>query len=106
MEKTDATQAMALNVRLKATDNTSTPVIANYTRVGVAQGVAYVDFGFIEPVLLGVVAQRAKNGDSLPKHMDASVTTRVALPIDALARLQQQLSQIVSGVNGKAAVNS
>lgn len=34
----------------------------NYTNVGVARGIAYVDFGFIEPALLGAIAKKAKDG--------------------------------------------
>ena len=38
----------------------------NYTNIGVTQGIAYVDFGFIEPTLLGAIAKTAKNGQTTP----------------------------------------
>ena len=40
---------IALNVRLKPSESSAPPRATNYTNVGVAHGIAYVDFGFIEP---------------------------------------------------------
>ena len=40
---------IALNVRLKPVDYSNLPHQANYSNVGMAQGIAYLDFGFIEP---------------------------------------------------------
>ena len=42
---------LALNVRLKSGDSSAHPRASNYTNVGVAKGIAYVDFGFIEPTI-------------------------------------------------------
>ena len=98
---TKGASAIELSVRLKPVDHTDQPVLANYTYAGTAQGVAYVDFGFIEPALLGAIVHRVKNGESLPKTMEGSLATRVALPLDALIRLQQQLTQILIGLNRK-----
>ena len=101
-----SSSAIALNVRLKPVEHTDQPVLANYTYAGTAQGVAYVDFGFIEPALLGAILQRAQKGESLPKSLEGSLATRVALPLDALIRLQQQLTQILIGLNWKPSVKS
>ena len=62
---------IALNVRLKASEPSAHPRATNYTNVGVAQGIAYVDFGFIEPTLLAAVAKTAKDGQAAPKGLDA-----------------------------------
>ncbi len=51
---------IALNVRLKPSDSSAHPRAANYTNVGVAQGMAYLEFGFIEPALLAAIAKTAK----------------------------------------------
>ena len=48
-------QTIALNVRLKPSESSEHPRATNYTNVSVAQGVAYLDFGFIEPTLLAAV---------------------------------------------------
>jgi hypothetical protein len=86
---------IALNVRLKPSEPSAHPLAANYTNVGVAQGVAYLDFGFIEPALLVAIAQTAKDGNAAPKGLEGHVVTRVAMPIDNLAQLHQQLQQVL-----------
>ena len=44
----DSTEStIPLNVRLKPSEPSGHPLAANYSNVGVAQGIAYVDFGFI-----------------------------------------------------------
>ena len=74
------------------------PRAANYTNVGIAQGIAYVDFGFIEPALLGAVAKDAKNGQPAPKGIEGQLVTRVAMGVDVLARLHQQIQQVLMGL--------
>jgi len=58
---------IALNVRLKPSEPSAHPRATNYTNVGVAQGIAYLDFGFIEPALLAAIAKTAKEGPAAPK---------------------------------------
>ena len=79
-------------------DQSDRPHLANYRHVGVAQGIAYVDFGFIEPALLGVIAKTAKDGQSAPKAIDGQLVTRVAMGVDVLARLHQQIQQVLVGL--------
>lgn len=88
-------QTIALNVRLKPSESSAHPRAANYTNVGVAQGIAYVDFGFIEPTLLAAVAKTAKNGQAAPKGLEGHLVTRVAMSVDVLARLHQQIQQVL-----------
>jgi hypothetical protein len=57
----------------------------------VAQGIAHVDFGFIEPTLLAAIAKTAKDGQAAPIALDGHLITRAAMDISALARLQQQI---------------
>lgn len=40
-------KTIALNVRLKTVDHSELPHSANYTNVGLAQGIVYVDLVFI-----------------------------------------------------------
>jgi hypothetical protein len=91
-------QTLALNVRLKPSESSAHPRATNYTHVGVAQGIAYVDFGFIEPALLGAVAKRAKEGQAAPKGLEGHLVTRVAMGVDVLARLHQQIQQVLVGL--------
>jgi hypothetical protein len=92
----DATgQAIALNVRLKPSDSSAHPRATNYTNVGVAQGIAYVDFGFIEPSMLAAIAKAAKDGQAAPKGLEGALVSRVAMSVDVLARLHQQIQQVL-----------
>lgn len=92
----DAT--IALNVRLKPSDSSAHPRAANYTNVGMAQGMAYLDFGFIEPALLAAIAKTAKDGQAAPKGLDGHLVTRIAMDVGAMARLHQQLQQVLVGL--------
>ena len=87
--------AIPLNVRLKPSESSAHPRMVNYTNVGVAQGIAYLDFGFIEPALLAAIARTAKDGQPAPKGLDGHLVTRVALPVCNLAQLQQQIQQVL-----------
>ncbi|MDZ4855419.1 MAG: hypothetical protein SGJ26_11280 [Nitrospirota bacterium] len=86
-------QTIALNVRLKPSESSAHPRASNYTNVGVAQGIAYVDFGFIEPTLLASIAKTAKDGQAAPKGLEGALVTRLAMGVDVLARLHQPIPQ-------------
>ena len=88
-------KVLALNVRLKSGEPSAHPRSTNYTNVGVAQGIAYMDFGFIEPALLGAIARTAKNGQPAPKGIEGQLVTRVSMGVDVLARLHRQIQQVL-----------
>jgi hypothetical protein len=83
---------------LKPGEPSAHPRATNYTNVGVAQGIAYVDFGFIEPTVLAAIAQTAKDGQAAPKGLDGALVTRVAMGGDVLVRLHQQIQQVLVGL--------
>jgi hypothetical protein len=87
---------IALSVRLKPSDSSAHPRAANYTSVGISQGMAYLDFGFIEPAVLAAIAKNAKDGQAAPKGLDGHLVSRVAMDISALARLHQQIQQVLA----------
>jgi hypothetical protein len=93
-------KATSLNIRLTSRDHADQPVLANYSAVNVAQGLAYLDFGFIEPTALGAVMRAAKANGPLPKALEGRLASRIALPLDALLRLHQQLQQVLQGLRG------
>ena len=93
-----ADKTISLNVRLKPSEPSAHPRAVNYTNVGVAQGVAHIDFGFIEPAMLATIAKTAKDGQPAPKGLDGHLVTRVAMPLDSLVRLHQQIQQVVAGL--------
>ena len=92
-------KVLALNVRLKAGESSAHPRAANYTNVAVTQGIAYLDFGFIEPSLLGAIANTTNNGQAVPKGIEGQLVTRVAMGIDVLARLHQQIQHVLVSVH-------
>lgn len=87
-------KVLAFHVRLKPNDSASHPRTANYTSVRVAQGIAYLDFGFIEPALLGAIAKPARDGQTA-KAIEGQLVSRVAMGTDVLAWLHQQLQQVL-----------
>lgn len=95
-DTTDKT--IPLNVRLKPSEQSAYPLAANYSNVGMAQGIAYVDFGFVEPAALAAIAKTAKDGQAAPKGLDDHLVTRVAMGVDVLARLHQQIQQVLVGL--------
>jgi hypothetical protein len=96
------TNAVALQVKLKPIDRSDLPLTANYTNVGVAQGIAYLDFGFIEPSLMAAVARSSQNGGHVPRNLEGTRTARIAMPLESVLRLHQQLQQVLAGLRKKA----
>jgi len=95
-EQKDTT--IALNIRLKPSDSSAHPRSANYTNVGVAQGMAYLDFGFIEPAMLAGIAKTAKDGQAAPMGIEGHLVARVALDVGGLTRLQQQIQRVLGSL--------
>ena len=94
-------KVVSLSVRLDSIGQSDQPVLANYTTVGVAQGMVYLDFGFIEPNALALVARTAREGRQIAKTLEGKRVVRVAIGLDVLQRLQQQLQQVLVGLRGK-----
>jgi hypothetical protein len=88
-------KTIAMNVRLKPSESSAHPRATNYTNVGVAQGIAYLDFGFIEPTLIASIAKTTKDGQAAPKGLEGALVSRVAMGVDVLARLHQQIQQVL-----------
>ena len=88
-----------MGVRLAPVDNSDQPVLANYATVQVAPGMAFLDFGFIEPGLLNAIPRVAKQGGKLPQSVNGKLAVRVAMGYDTLAALHQQAGRILAGFN-------
>ena len=73
-------ETIALNVRMKSSESSAYPRATNDTNVGVAQQIAHVDFGFIEPTLLSTIAKTAKDGQAAPKGLDGTLARCEAGP--------------------------
>lgn len=106
MKDTAVDKSISLNVQLKPSEPSAHPYAVNYSNVGVAQGIAYLDFGFIEPAALAAIAKTAKDGQAAPKGLDGHLVTRVAMGVDVLARLQQQIQQVLGSLGDAQQLNT
>ena len=91
-------RASALNISLKPSEPSAHPRAANFTNVGIAQGIAYVDFGFLEPTVLGAMARTVKDGQAAPNAVKGQLVARVAMGVDVLVRLHQQIQHVLNGL--------
>lgn len=87
-------KTIALSVRFNPSESSAHPCMTNCANVVVAQGIAYVDFGFIEPTMLAKVMVDSQNGQALPEQVEGKLVVRVSLGLDVLARLQHQMQQV------------
>jgi hypothetical protein len=99
-------KTISLKVRLKPIEHSDRPHSANHTNVGVAQGIAYLDFGFLEPALLSAIARTATNGQPAPKELHGTLVSRVAMPLDALVRLHHQVQQVLVSLRDASQVTN
>lgn len=76
------------NDKLSFAELVAWPRARNCTNVDVV-------LGFIELALLGAIAKTAKDGRAAPKGLEGHLVTRVAMGVDVLARLHQQIQQVL-----------
>ena len=98
-----ANKNIGLNVRLNPNGNSDQPVFSNFTHVNVAPGTVFVDFGFLEPGVLAALPQMVRDGSKLPESINGRLSVRVAMGLDAMANLHQQLTRVITGLNAAAA---
>jgi len=92
-------QRKSLGIRLAPSAGSEQPVVANYTQVNVAPGMAFVDFGFLEPAMMNALPRVAKAGGKLPESIGGRLAVRVAVGYDTLAALHQQLDRVLAGLD-------
>ena len=96
--KPTAAESKSLGIRLVPVENSDQPVVANYCSINVAPGMAFIDFGFLEPGMLAALPRVARQGGKLPERLNGKLAVRVALGYDALANLHQQLGQVLNSL--------
>ena len=77
-------------------------VVANYCSINVSPGMAFIDFGFLEPGMLAALPRMARSGGKLPERLNGKLAVRVALGYDTLANLHQQLGRVLTGLSQAA----
>jgi hypothetical protein len=98
-----AERRKSLGIRLAPAGNSDQPVMANCVQVNAAPGLAFVDFGFLEPAMLGALPHVAKQGGKLPETLNGRLAVRVAMGYEGIASLHQQLGKLLLGVSAAAA---
>jgi hypothetical protein len=83
----------ALGIRLVPVDNSDQPVFANFCNINVAPGVAFVDFGFLEPGMVTALPRVARSGGKLPESVNGKLAVRVALGYQARANQHHHIGQ-------------
>jgi hypothetical protein len=91
-------KSVGLNIRLAPVNNSDQPILANFTRLNAAPGVAFVDFGFLEPAALSALSRLAQTGRKIPENLNGKLAVRVAIGFDSVAALHQQLGQLLEGL--------
>ena len=91
--------ATRMGIRLVPVGNSDQPVVANYSALNITPGMAFVDFGFLEPGILAAIPRVVKQGGKLPESINGKLAVRVVMSYDALANLHQQIGQMLSSLN-------
>ena len=97
-------KTIAFNVRLKPSESSAHPRATNYMNVAVAQGIAYLDFGFIEPTLLAAIAEdvkgwpgRAERTGRSPRHPRGDERRRACAATSADSASTGHYARLASG---------
>jgi len=93
---TTTTGKKGITVRLSPVNNSDSAVVANYVSLNPAYGMAFIDFGFLEPSMVAVVQQLVQDGKELPETLSGKLATRVAISYDVVASLYDQLGQLLA----------
>lgn len=96
-------KTIGLSVRLTPVGDSDQPLVANYSAVNVSPGIAYIDFGFIEPGVLSALPRLVQEGAKLPDNINCKLAARVALGYDAMSNLHQQLTQVLNSLQQASA---
>jgi hypothetical protein len=93
--ETGENKPSGMNVNLAPVGDSDQPVVANYTALNMSPGMAFIDFGFLEPAMLAELPHLARQGGKLPEHLNGVLAVRVALGYDVIANLHQQLGRVL-----------
>jgi len=98
-----AAERQRLGIRLQPVGDSDQPVVANYTNLNIAPGMAFIDFGFLEPGLLAAIPRVARSGGKLPESVNGKLAVRVAMGYDGLANLHEQIGRLLGGLREASA---
>ncbi len=98
--KSPQPHAVKVNIKMQQGEHTGQPIYSNITSVQGGQGVALVDFGFLDPQTINALNQMAKSGGQTQNQtVNARMSCRLALSVEAANQLTRQLTQLLQ--NGR-----
>lgn len=83
-------------VRLAPVDGSEKPVMSNYAAFETTPGIVYIDFGFIEPAVIGALQRAVHAGAALPEQINGRMAVRVAVGVDVLQNIHQQMGHVLN----------
>ena len=95
-QKAESKPGSTIGIRLTPVEHSDQPKLANFARVQPASGLAYIDFGFIEPGAFPALARAAKAGKEMPAAINGKLTARIALTQDSVQSLHEQLGRLLA----------
>jgi hypothetical protein len=83
-------------IRLASMDGSDKPVMSNYVAFEATPGIVYIDFGFIEPALIVALQRATQAGVALPEQINGRMAVRVAVGVDVLQNIHQQMGHVLN----------
>ena len=83
-------------IRLVPVDGSDKPVMSNYATFEATPGIVYIDFGFIEPAVIGALQRATHAGAPLPEQINGRMAVRVAVGVDVLQNIYQQMGHVLN----------
>ena len=90
-----APQTVSVQIGLQPDEHSEQPIFSNFTAVSAGAGVAFIDFGFLEPQAMAALANLRKPGGKAPEALAGKLACRMALGLDTVANLSAQLNQLL-----------
>jgi len=93
----DAAQPHPLQVKvsMQQGEHTGQPIYSNLTSTQGGQGVVLIDFGFLDPQTMHALNRMIASGEKISNAVNARMSCRMAISIDAANQLAQQLDKLV-----------
>ena len=91
-----AERHMQVGIRLAPGEQSTQPILCNFSGVTNAGGLLLLEFGFLEPGGLNAIAKAARSGGNPPDSIGGKRICRLALPPDTAAQLAQQLNGLLA----------
>ena len=90
-----AAQSVSVAVRLQPVEHSQQPIFSNFATVQAGTGIVFIDFGFLEPQTMAHLARLGQPGVSVPEANGGTLACRMALSLDTVANLANQLNQLL-----------